>query len=222
MKECLILETGEKFLVFSDPNTGEMLQSSAVDEGKPQSVYMVQSGGNKNPSIVEKSIEEKESIDFQIDPDTARDRTSDDNNWRRRTSDDDDNWRRCPDPDTYPLKSVPHDIKYTNERLMWMDQSEAFSYMSLEDNHDGEHPQVHLTEGQQGYITNNGIPIILDNAEDDTKLSLQGQYGGFSTNQGVPLSLLARLHSSRTYEDVDHGDSFFGGEQSVCLLRVCG
>lgn len=208
IKECLILETGEQFICVNPPHEEQGMAHFVDEAEKP--VYLVQRG--------EKSSSQKRNLK----PDSPL-----------PVEDDDDH--------------APLDVyRTTHPTMLRVDNvltpSEAFAYVSFDDDGSGDgqgsfnlkcsnhtSPRKFLNGMQQGYISRNGIPIIMDNAEDEVyksgKISKQSDQDWRSGNDVVYSGnvrahelqskfarefLSSNLHSSSVmekYREVDDDDS---------------
>ncbi|KAK3740813.1 hypothetical protein RRG08_042797 [Elysia crispata] len=146
IKECLILETGEQFICVNPPHEehGGLPPRSEAEK----SVYLV------------KHSEDMESKGRNLRFDSP--------------------------PLVTDNGLTPQVYRTTHPTMLKIDNvlspSEAFAYVSFDDGDSGESkgiPDQNFTEGpsqrkflngmQQGYITRNGIPIIMDDAEEEVK-----------------------------------------------------
>ena len=188
--ECLTLQSQDKFLLMTSPD------DASTPPSVPRSIFLIQSEEMENSSL-----------NFQTDSmkNKSNKQSSSDHQTETRSNDS--------SPNNRILNLSEYEGNNPSEPLLWMDNSEAFAYTSLDDSAESA---LCLSSAQQAFFTNNGIPVILDNAEDDTKISLQEQ-------AGIPLSMFARLKSANAFGDSlqgnIHNEPFFGGEL-LFMLRV--
>ncbi|GFR97146.1 M-phase phosphoprotein 9 [Elysia marginata] len=144
IKECLILETGEQFICVNPPHEEHGMGPSGNEAEKP--VYLVQS-----------------SKEFETQGGDTKVNSS---------------------PLVENDNATPQVYRTTHPTMLRIDHvlspSEAFAYVSFGDDgsgdgycspsqkhSDGSLQSKFLNSMQQGYITRNGIPVIMDNSEEE-------------------------------------------------------
>ncbi|GFO27644.1 M-phase phosphoprotein 9 [Plakobranchus ocellatus] len=155
VKECLVLETGEQFIYVNSPSDG--LGVEPKDREKGSSVYLVQTNGSGDLPFGGASIRLESPFNVSAEEDTTT---------------------------TPQLYRTTHPTTLRVDHVL--SPSEAFAYMSFDDgenieehgrisaNYSKDFPLGKSLDGkQQAYINQNGIPIIMDNAEVDVKTQPQ-------------------------------------------------